>query len=118
MSEIPLSRRTQVLLRDKGRCVRCNGRGTDWHHRRSRLVRDDHQHCTCVGVLLCRTCHSWVHANPMPARREGWIVSKFERQPWTVPVVLADGRQRWTDCHAKLEFNFPSDPEEELEESD
>lgn len=73
---IPTKSRELVKKRDKDQCVRCRGRGTEWHHRRSRSVRGEHRHCPCNGILLCKTCHDWVHANPFHARSKGWIVSR------------------------------------------
>lgn len=67
-------------------CVRCNGRGYEWHHRRSRRVRADHRHCSCNGLLLCRTCHTWAHRNPDEARVTGFIVSQWVDEPFMVPV--------------------------------
>lgn len=48
----------------------------EWHHRRSRSIRDEHQHHPCNGIWLCMTCHKWVHAHPFEARAKGWIVSR------------------------------------------
>jgi hypothetical protein len=76
-SHIPTKSREIVRTRERGLCTRCRGRGTEWHHRRSRSVRDAHQHCPCNGVLLCKTCHDWVHANPFEARALGLIVSRY-----------------------------------------
>lgn len=73
---IPTVQRSLVKVRDNWRCVRCGGPGAEWHHRRSRSVRDEHQHCACNGVWLCTTCHRWVHANPFAARSTGFIVSR------------------------------------------
>jgi hypothetical protein len=77
-SEIPQESREIVRLRDADTCVRCltflGGNG-HWQHR----------HCPCVGVLLCGVCHSEVHADPLTARENGWIVSRYEREPATVP---------------------------------
>lgn len=75
-NQIPTKARQVVRERDKGKCVRCRGPATAWHHRRSRSVRDLHQHCPCNGISLCRACHDWVHANPFHARSKGWIVSR------------------------------------------
>lgn len=85
-SEIPTASRVLVRARDVT-CVRCNtvSGGMQWHHRRTRSVNDEHQHCACVGILLCATCHSWVHQHPAEARANGWIVSRFETQPYVVP---------------------------------
>jgi hypothetical protein len=44
---IPTASREAVKSRDTGRCVRCWGVGSEWHHRRSRSVRDEHRHCPC-----------------------------------------------------------------------
>lgn len=57
----------------------------EWHHRRSRSIRDEHQHCPCNGIWLCLTCHNWVHANPFEARAHGWIVSRH-KMPNVEPV--------------------------------
>ena len=82
---IPTAKRTQVGRRDRLTCVRCSMKGNEWHHRRSRRVNDDHTHCACVGIMLCGTCHRWVHANPRDAEALGLIVSTFQRAPFTVP---------------------------------
>lgn len=77
-TSIPAASRRQVEGRDAQRCVRC-GIPTitgHWHHRRSRSVRDEHQHCACNGVYLCGACHKWVHEHPFEAREMGWIVSR------------------------------------------
>jgi hypothetical protein len=87
---IPQWRREQVQDRDNGRCVRCGGRGSEWHHRRGRRVRDQHTHCSCNGVMLCRTCHSWVHANPLMAMPKGYIVSRYIQDPSCIPVVIVN----------------------------
>jgi hypothetical protein len=100
MSAIPTLSRDLVSLRDGSRCVRCGGFGYHWHHRRSRRVADEHQHCPCVGIMLCATCHRWVHQHPREAMAEGLIVSTFEVAPWTVPV---HGLSGWmlTACDGK-----------------
>jgi hypothetical protein len=85
-NEIPTVAREMVKGRDRLKCVRCGMPGSQWHHRRSRSVRDLHQHCPCNGVWLCRICHNWVHANPFMARRSGFIVSRHNPEPGSVPV--------------------------------
>lgn len=84
---IPTSARATVATRQGGRCFRCGGRGSEWHHRRRRRVKA-HRHCTCNGVLLCGTCHRWVHANPVSARDDGLIVSMggATLPPWMAPA--------------------------------
>lgn len=90
--EIPDESRTLVETRQGHRCLRCMGMGRDWHHRRSRRVRAGHRHCACNGALLCRTCHSWAHANPDEAQAVGLLVSQWVDEPGMVPVIGADGR--------------------------
>lgn len=89
--DIPQESRTLVEGREAGRCLRCLGRGRDWHHRRSRRVRAGHRHCACNGVLLCRTCHSWAHANPDEAQATGFVVSQWVDEPLMVPVFSGTG---------------------------
>lgn len=91
---IPQESRDIVGNRDV-RCARDGvALGTDWHHRRRRNVRDGHEHCPCNGVMLCRTCHSWVHAHPAAALAAGWMVPTH-RLPWEVPQRRIDG---WWLC--------------------
>lgn len=106
MTEIPTASRLIVGARDLNRCCRCGMPGaTDWHHRRTRAVVDEHQHCPCNGALLCRTCHSWAHQHPTEARRTGFIVSRYESEPSTVAVQspwgtrlhLCDGSVRYEE---------------------
>lgn len=89
--EIPEESRALVRQRDMTLCARCNGRGTDWHHRRSRRVRAAHRHCACNGLWLCRTCHSWAHLNPAEARAEGMVVWQWVDEPMSVPHRRFDG---------------------------
>lgn len=88
---IPDASRRIVERRDRGRCVRCGGVGTDWHHRRGRSVKDQHQHCACNGILLCRTCHSYVHHYPSIAAGMGFVVSRHEPWPESTPVKSVQG---------------------------
>lgn len=105
---IPLESHVLVRRRDLDQCVRCGGRGGQWHHRRRRNVSDEHQHCTCNGILLCGTCHRWVHAHPFEAKAGGFIVSAHQKEPGIVPVqatvgaILLDcqGRYVWTSAQA------------------
>lgn len=82
---IPTSSRKAVRERDRDRCVRCGGAGSAWHHRRSRSVRDEHTHHPGNGVLLCKTCHDWVHGHPAAAMDDGLILSRHEAEPCTRP---------------------------------
>lgn len=84
---IPLTSRVSVRVRADDRCERCGAgaKNGHWHHRRSRSVRDELTHSEFNGVLLCSTCHNWVHANPFLARGQGWIVSRYA-DPRTIPI--------------------------------
>lgn len=85
---IPTKSRKIVAAREQERCLRCGTptQAPQWHHRRSRSVRDPHTHCPCNGVHLCLTCHTWVHANPFEARKSGFIVTRAVAEPASVPV--------------------------------
>ena len=74
-------------MRDGGRCQKCSGEGTDVHHR---MRRRDGGHGMWNLVLLCRTCHSWAHANPEQARDQGYIISAFLRMEEASMVPLRD----------------------------
>lgn len=107
---IPETSRVLVKNRDMHRCFRCGapagaGRG-EWHHRRSRSVRDEHRHAACNGVWLCGTCHRWVHAHPFEARGKGLIVSRYSATPCLVPVLSHFG---WLvlACDGKFKYHLP-----------
>ena len=96
-NRIPDGNRTLVKMRARFRCERCgvpNPNG-EVHHRRSRLVRDGHQHCPCTLIYLCGVCHRWAHANPFEARKYGFILSKFIAEPSTVPTL----REQWGETY-------------------
>lgn len=90
---IPERSRALVKSRDRFRCARCfmPAPAGHWHHRRSRSVPGEHQHCPCNGVWLCATCHSWAHQNPNAAQRFGFIVSRSVDEPASVPVLTPTG---------------------------
>lgn len=91
MSQIPQSSRQAVYERDNYQCQRCGVRGQHWHHRRTRAVKDEHQHCACNGITLCDDCHRWVHAHPEQARTEGFIVSRYTTHPGDTPIQTIYG---------------------------
>lgn len=102
---IPTAQRKKVREREQDRCARClwPTQTGQWHHRRSRSVRDDHVHCACNGVWLCVTCHTWVHGNPFLARQTGYIVSRHQAEPATVPLTMTLGT-RYLDCDGGYKF--------------
>lgn len=83
--------RERIKARSGGRCERCSGHGREYAHRRGRGVRDEHTGCTCNACWLCRTCHRELTLNPDKALREGFQVSKYQDEPWTVPVQTVAG---------------------------
>lgn len=107
---IPHMSRLMVQHRSYNRCARCGLTGSEWHHRRSRSVRDEHQHCPCNGVWLCRDCHSWVHAHPFEARTSGWIVSRYAT-PGDVPMLTQ--QHGWVTLGHDGTYEGVSDPRQE-----
>lgn len=102
---IPTKQRKAVTERDRGRCMRCGMAGNEWHHRRGRSVRDTHTHCTCNGITLCGRCHASVHASPASSRDDGFIVSRHNAEPGTVPLRTFRG-EVLLSCNGAPQ-NFP-----------
>lgn len=92
-----------MKARSTGCCEMCGMQATDAHHRRSRSVRDDHVHCTCNLVHLCRTCHTICHEDPKKARERGFIVSRYG-MPTSAPFRRWDGAVVLPDCEGGLSF--------------
>lgn len=107
---IPELSRTLVRARDKDLCVRCRMPGSAWHHRKGRRERE-HQHCACNGIILCDTCHRWVHDNPLVARLKGWIVSRHVDHPGGVPIEHA--LYGWVTLDCEGGWSVSADPTEE-----
>jgi hypothetical protein len=42
-------------------------------------------------VFLHQKCHRWVHAHPFQAKGVGFIVSRYQPEPGTVPMVTPWG---------------------------
>lgn len=105
-SRIPTAARHAVRQRDLVRCARCGSNATvgQWHHRRSRWVRDEHTHHPCNGLWLCADCHSWCHHNPTEAKASGWIVSRYVAEPGSVPVH--HGVWGWVLLECNSDFTF------------
>jgi hypothetical protein len=83
LSAIPTKVRAAVRFREFNRCLVCSsGNATDIHHR---MRRREGGHSLSVCILLCRTDHEKVHANPTWARERGLIVPTW-RDASTVPV--------------------------------
>lgn len=57
-------------------CQRCKkAKATDIHHKAGRVGK-----WLCLDkyfAALCRPCHDYCHANPVAARKQGWIIDTF-----------------------------------------
>lgn len=90
-----------VDVRDEGRCVRCgvnlHGRMFSRHHRKLRRHGD---HSPANLILLCGSgttgCHGWVHANPLKAYQDGWMLKSWQK-PEEEPVLYSGGIRRRLD---------------------
>lgn len=110
-NEIPTKSRQLVRARDGDQCARCGaGNHLAWHHRRRRAVKGHFQHCPCIGIQLCHTCHSFVHAYPATAALTGFIIGAHVEEPWLVPLRTFDG---WVlnDCDGDSAWADPPIPE-------
>lgn len=93
---IPTRARAIVKERDQGHCMRCGAAGAhEVHHRRRRGTGDD-PHEVCNLVTLCGPggCHDWVHAHPELARRQGFIISMFDDEPFRITLKSFMGSVR------------------------
>ena len=106
MTEIPTAVRNLVKARDRFLCVRCGMRGQHLHHRRTRAVVDEHQHCCCNLVLLCTRCHQWAHGQPFLARADGIIVSKYALDIEAESVTAVSGSMH-LDCQGGFTWVIP-----------
>lgn len=67
-------------------------RGNQIHHRQRRR---EGGHAVGNLVLLCDTCHRWVHANPVQAQELGYIISVSVDDPSTIPIRTIFGWVRY-----------------------
>lgn len=82
-NEIPTKAREVVRERQGGQCARCGNRATALHHRKRRR---EGGHGYENLVALCNTCHTFVHANPVVAIEQGYIVPIHVEDIAAVPV--------------------------------
>lgn len=108
---IPTAVRLAVDERDRRHCMRCSATGREIHHR---MRRREAGHAMSVCILLCRTCHRFVHANPTQAKADGFIVP-----PWgdtlTMPVKSYRGWITLADDGSYAFTGAPTDPPVEVE---
>lgn len=99
--DTPLKR--QIWLRDEGHCLRCGS--TVWdgdvHHRRARGMGGRDSRVPWINdpaalVLLCRSDHDWLEAEPREARAAGYRLDVGD-SPEDVLVWQWDGM--WWRLH-------------------
>jgi ribosomal protein L37AE/L43A len=83
--------REVVVTRAHHLCEVCGGMGYEYSHRQTKAVHAGHQWCPCNGLWSCRSCHGRMHAGPAKAREDGHHVSRFEKVPAVIPVLLSVG---------------------------
>lgn len=66
-------------------------------------MKDEHTHCACNGVWLCRTCHTDVHKHPFQSREEGFIVSRSVAKPGGEKVESSFGTLLLA-CDGKFDY--------------
>lgn len=83
MSAIPTKAREVVRRRQNGQCARCGNTYTQLHHRQRRR---EGGHAVENLVGLCGTDHKWVHANPIRAQEDGYIIPVSETDITSVQI--------------------------------
>lgn len=71
--DISEATRRRVVEVAGGRCWRCAKRGGHVHHRQ--LRSQGGPHIPSNLILVCLTCHDWIHHHPTMALARGWLVS-------------------------------------------
>lgn len=88
MSAIPTKARQVVRERQGGACIRCGVPYSEVHHRQRR--RDGgHTYENLIG--LCGADHRFVHANPVKAKEQGYIVAPGVTAVADVPIKTFAG---------------------------
>ena len=85
------------MVRDAGRCRRCNGIGEQIQHRRSRGrggTSNPHINDLPNLVLLCVKCHDDVeNRERLVAFKTGWAVKHGVEEPSMIPLKRLDGSE-------------------------
>ena len=82
-----LAVRKQILVRDDWKCVKCSGAANDVHHRQLRGMGGSKLLDYPANLIsLCRTCHSYIHANPAESYELGYLVHSWD-DPEDIPIV-------------------------------
>lgn len=96
VSRVPDAVRALVVDRDRGRCLRCGGPGSNLHHRTARGMGGAGPRANSPAnlIVLCGSgttgCHGWVEAHPTAAAILGYRVPRGT-DPATVPVLDVTG---------------------------
>lgn len=97
-SAVTVSTKAIVRKRAKDLCERCGrslGRDYSYHHRRPRGMGGTNAALSNDAaniVLLCGTgttmCHGEVESHRRLALDQGWLVSQYEPNPASVPILM------------------------------
>ncbi len=81
----------QVYTRDRGLCVCCGARMTDYHHRQPRGMggssRSTTIHSPAALICVCRACHNRLESERSWAEKSGYIVRRGITNPAEVLLV-------------------------------
>ncbi|MER5482572.1 HNH endonuclease signature motif containing protein [Streptomyces sp. NPDC002812] len=103
--------RQRVLIRDGGRCVRCDSfSDLTIHHRVNRGMgssREEWINAPHNLLLVCTTCNGWFEDHPRDSYRLGWKVRR-PMLPGEVPVTYPSGRQYVLDPEGSRALLVPA----------
>jgi hypothetical protein len=94
-----------VFIIRPGLCERCgHWYAAEAHHRRLRSQQG--RDVASNLAALCRDCHNEVHAHPVDAGRDGWMLVAGD-EPAEVPVKLAGGLRARLNDRGEYEYVAP-----------
>lgn len=97
-NDFPEEARQAMRRRSKGICEvgsqNCNGKASQFHHRKLRRHRDQRE---CNGLHACDPCHVLIHAKVGLSQAMGWLVPSW-LDPAMVPVKQGE---RYREFHTQ-----------------
>lgn len=97
--------RAQLMKRSSGVCEVCgNARAEEMHHRRPRGMggsKRTETNTASAGIHICSACHSMIERHRNIAMLCGWLVSQYEDEPASVPVMYRGDLVRLDDDGGK-----------------